>query len=71
MAVECDYCGRPYEPHGTRWLCPACGYKGSCCEGAPLDVLDEVHVPEYEDADVVVSLDELVAAGFDIEELQP
>ena len=32
--TECDYCGNGYDPVATRWRCPACGFKGHCCEGA-------------------------------------
>lgn len=33
--IECDYCGRWFNPVARRWLCE-CGWKASCCEGAPL-----------------------------------
>jgi len=36
-SVSCDYCGREFDPIATRWLCPHCHMKASCCEGAPLD----------------------------------
>lgn len=31
--IFCDNCENPYKPEASRWLCPMCGYKGSCCEG--------------------------------------
>lgn len=34
--IECDNCGQQYEPVRTRWLCPHCKFKASCCEGEPL-----------------------------------
>ncbi len=34
--IECDNCHRPFEPVATRWLCPHCKFKASCCEGQPL-----------------------------------
>jgi hypothetical protein len=34
--IECDFCGAPFEPERTRWLCPSCKQKCSCCEGSPL-----------------------------------
>ena len=34
--IECDNCGRLFDPIARRWLCP-CGMKANCCEGAPLD----------------------------------
>ena len=33
----CDRCGRPFDPISTRWLCPNCKHKASCCEGEPLE----------------------------------
>lgn len=33
--LDCDFCGRPYDPVGTRWLCPHCHMKNTCCDGAP------------------------------------
>jgi hypothetical protein len=35
--MECEYCGREFDPISTRWLCPHCHQKANCCEGAPLD----------------------------------
>lgn len=34
--MTCDNCGRDFDPIATRWLCPHCGFKASCCEGEPL-----------------------------------
>jgi Zn finger protein HypA/HybF involved in hydrogenase expression len=34
--VPCDYCGKPFDPIATRWLCPHCHMKANCCDGAPL-----------------------------------
>lgn len=36
MNFDCDNCSFPYDPTRHRWLCPSCGFKASCCEGAPL-----------------------------------
>ncbi len=33
--IECDNCHQPFEPVKTRWLCPHCKFKASCCEGEP------------------------------------
>lgn len=33
--IECPICGCEYPPEATRWLCPECKYKDSCCEGEP------------------------------------
>jgi Zn finger protein HypA/HybF involved in hydrogenase expression len=38
--IECGNCGEPFEPVRTRWLCPRCKYKESCCEGEPLAVAE-------------------------------
>jgi len=29
--VPCEYCETPYDPIGTRWKCPHCGFKNHCC----------------------------------------
>lgn len=34
--ISCSLCGIGFEPIRSRWLCPACGFKESCCEGEPL-----------------------------------
>ncbi|WP_457110074.1 hypothetical protein [Marmoricola sp. URHA0025 HA25] len=34
--MPCDYCGKPFDPISTRWLCPHCHMKANCCDGAPL-----------------------------------
>jgi hypothetical protein len=34
--MPCDFCGAPYDPVSTRWLCPNCHMKTNCCDGAPL-----------------------------------
>jgi len=71
---ECPYCGIPYDPTESRWRCPSCGFKDHCCEGAPLDVVDlggGLVVPLDEllgSPDETVSLDELVAGGYDFPE---
>lgn len=36
--IECVLCGTAYKPEATRWLCPGCGWKDSCCEGEPCPV---------------------------------
>jgi len=33
--MNCEYCGVPFDPVKTRWLCPWCKRKNHCCEGAP------------------------------------
>lgn len=33
--IICDNCGRVFNPVWTRWLCPVCKFKASCCEGEP------------------------------------
>lgn len=35
--IDCDSCGAMFDPVSTRWLCPNCRYKASCCEGEPLE----------------------------------
>ncbi len=32
---RCGNCGYPYDPTATRWMCPECRWKDTCCEGAP------------------------------------
>lgn len=34
--ICCSACAAAFEPTRSRWLCPACGWKESCCEGEPL-----------------------------------
>ena len=41
--MPCDFCGAPYDPVSTRWLCPNCHMKTNCCDGAPCN--------EYAEAD--------------------
>ena len=36
--MPCDFCGAPYDPVSTRWLCPNCHMKTNCCDGAPCEV---------------------------------
>ena len=33
--IECINCGHKYDPVSTRWRCPKCGFKDTCCEGEP------------------------------------
>lgn len=33
--IECDMCHEVFEAVRSRWLCPFCGFKASCCEGEP------------------------------------
>ena len=33
MPIECENCGKEYDPVSTRWKCNHCGMKTSCCEG--------------------------------------
>jgi hypothetical protein len=35
--LECDFCGKEYNPVATRWKCNHCGNKTSCCEGEACD----------------------------------
>ena len=37
--MPCDFCGAPYDPVSTRWLCPNCHMKTNCCDGAPCEGL--------------------------------
>lgn len=39
--VECDNCAERFNAVAHRWRCPACGFKMSCCDGAPLSTLDK------------------------------
>lgn len=36
LPFACLSCGAAFDPISTRWLCPTCKYKASCCEGVPL-----------------------------------
>jgi len=36
--MPCDFCGAPYDPVSTRWLCPNCHMKTNCCDGAPCEI---------------------------------
>ena len=38
--MPCDFCGAPYDPVSTRWLCPNCHMKTNCCDGAPCEIKD-------------------------------
>ena len=29
--MPCENCEQPYDPIGTRWKCPHCGFKNHCC----------------------------------------
>lgn len=40
MAIECNNCGNIFLPESSRWLCPCCGLKDSCCDGEPCQVKD-------------------------------
>lgn len=33
--INCGNCEQGFNPEGSRWLCPHCGWKNSCCEGEP------------------------------------
>ena len=33
--IECQYCCAEFDPVATRWVCPECHTKNTCCEGAP------------------------------------
>lgn len=35
LDYPCENCEFPYDQTGCRWRCPHCGWKSSCCEGAP------------------------------------
>lgn len=32
--VECPNCHEEFDPIASRWLCPHCGHKTSCCDPA-------------------------------------
>lgn len=36
--IECGECGKEFDPIASRWLCPFCGHKESCCEGEASDM---------------------------------
>ena len=38
--MPCDFCGAPYDPVATRWLCPTCHTKTNCCDGAPCEIVE-------------------------------
>ncbi len=38
--MPCDFCGAPYDPVSTRWLCPNCHMKTKCCDGAPCEIVE-------------------------------
>ena len=38
--MPCDFCGAPYDPVSTRWLCPNCHMKTNCCDGAPCEIVE-------------------------------
>lgn len=35
LPLWCPACEQGFDPVRTRWLCPHCGHKADCCEGAP------------------------------------
>lgn len=41
--ICCAACGTGFDPTRSRWLCPACGWKESCCEGEPLTCPSPTH----------------------------
>jgi hypothetical protein len=46
MLIECLNCGTEYPPTATRWKCPGCGYKDTCCEGEPQKPVKTKHTLE-------------------------
>ena len=42
--MPCDFCGAPYDPVSTRWLCPNCHMKTNCCDGAPCEINDSASI---------------------------
>jgi len=42
--MPCDFCGAPYDPVSTRWLCPNCHMKTNCCDGAPCEIKDSTNM---------------------------
>jgi Zn finger protein HypA/HybF involved in hydrogenase expression len=56
-AIECPNCGAGYYPEQTRWLCPVCGLKDNCCEGAKLPENDTPQVHYVHDSDSVSARD--------------
>lgn len=33
--LQCENCEKFFDPVATRWRCPHCGHKSTCCEGEP------------------------------------
>jgi Zn finger protein HypA/HybF involved in hydrogenase expression len=33
--IDCENCGELFDPVASRWLCPHCHWKSTCCEGEP------------------------------------
>ena len=48
--IECVGCGGGFDPIACRWLCPRCGTKNSCCEGAPLAMRESAIMAEHVDS---------------------
>jgi hypothetical protein len=42
--MPCDFCGAPYDPVSTRWLCPNCHMKANCCDGASFEMNDSANL---------------------------
>lgn len=40
--MVCEQCGEGYDPVACKWRCPLCGWKASCCEGEPAEVLKTI-----------------------------
>jgi len=38
--MQCDNCGKDFDPIATRWRCIHCGMKHPCCDGYPLDPVE-------------------------------
>lgn len=55
---ECENCGVWFDPVGYRWRCYSCGWKTTCCDGAPLALRVVIgSVKEVEESSVLLSPD--------------
>lgn len=50
-STQCSNCGYPYNPISSRWLCPNCHWKDTCCEGEACEytTVVEQHTQTYKD----------------------
>ena len=54
--MPCDFCGAPYDPVSTRWLCPNCHMKTNCCDGAPCVIVKAYEPNKQKPEDFYVTL---------------